>query len=48
MEVAEDYQPHTQAPNPVAEQQRSLARKVGTSGRATAAAVQADEDWQEF
>ena len=48
MEVAENYQPHTQAPNPVAERQRSLARKVGTSGRAATAAVQAEEDWQEF
>ncbi len=48
MEVAEDFQPQMQSPNPVAEQQRTLARKVAASGRATAAAVQADEDWQEF
>ena len=50
--VADDFQPRTQAPNPVAEQQKTLARRVATSGRASAAAVQStlttDGDWQEF
>jgi hypothetical protein len=49
MAVAEDFQQRTEAPNPVGEQQRTLARKVAVSGRATAAAaLQSDEDWQEF
>ena len=45
MAVDADFQSHSEARNPVAEQHKVLARRV--SGGA-AAALQADEDWQEF
>lgn len=46
MAVDEDFQPRTQTANPVAERQQTLARRV--SGGGAAAALAADEDWQEF